>query len=227
MRILLISDVHGEFEKLVKIIDHVKDQKFDLVICNGDFTDMFTVPEGFSQTDIGELVLQKILSLGKPVFAIPGNHDPYETLDLLDEYDVNLHNKAKDFNSLSFIGWGGAPTPFNTKFEPTEEETKEHLERLITHVKGKDFVLVSHNPPYNTKVDKTEAGMNVGSKVIREFIEKNKPLLCVSAHIHEAGGQDHINKTKIFYPGPAFEGFYGIIEISDGKINCESKKVKL
>lgn len=221
-KIMVVADIHGEFEKFSKIVDKTKEHDFDLVICPGDFTDVFNTPEGYSQVDITELILQKLLSFGKPVFCVPGNHDPYDTLDLLDEYDVNIHGRVKKLRGLEFVGFGGAATPFNTKFEPTEEEIKETLEKGVNDIKGK-FILVTHNPPFGTNLDKTETGEHVGSKTIREFIEKNKPLLAISAHIHEAGGIDKLGETTLFYPGVAYEGYYGLVEVGK-EIKCEIKK---
>lgn len=221
-KIMVVADIHGEFEKFSKIVDKTKEHDFDLVICPGDFTDVFNTPEGYSQVDITELILQKLLSFGKPVFCVPGNHDPYDTLDLLDEYNVNIHGKVKKLKGLEFVGFGGAATPFNTKFEPTEEEIKETLEKGVNDIKGK-FILVTHNPPFGTNLDKTETGEHVGSKSVREFIEKNKPLLAISAHIHEAGGIDKLGETTIFYPGVAYEGYYGLVEVGK-EIKCEIKK---
>lgn len=222
LRIMVIADVHGEFEKFSKVIDKTKEHNFDLVICPGDFTDVFNTPEGYSQIDITEIVLQKLLSLKKPVFCVPGNHDPYDTLDLFDEYDVNIHGRVVKFKDLEFVGFGGAATPFNTKFEPTEEEIKETLEKRVKDIKGR-FILVTHNPPFGTKLDKTETGEHVGSKTIREFIEKNKPLLAISAHIHEAGGIDKLGETTLFYPGVAYDGYYGLADVGK-EIKCEIKK---
>lgn len=221
-KIMVVADIHGEFEKFSKIVDKTKEHDFDLVICPGDFTDVFNTPEGYSQVDITELILQKLLSFGKPVFCVPGNHDPYDTLDLLDEYNVNIHGMVKKLKGLEFVGFGGAATPFNTKFEPTEEEIKETLEKRVNDIKGK-FILVTHNPPFGTNLDKTETGEHVGSKSIRGFIEKNKPLLAISAHIHEAGGIDKLGETTLFYPGVAYEGYYGLVEMGK-EIKCEIKK---
>jgi len=223
LKILVIADIHGEFEKFSKIIDKLSGRDFDLVICPGDFTDIFNIPEGYSQMDIAELIVQKLLSLGKPLFCIPGNHEPYEIIEVFDEYNVNLHERTRKFNDLEFVGFGGAATPFNTKFEPTDEEIKQALERKTKEIKGR-FILVTHNPPLGTNLDKVETGEHVGSKAIREFIEQRKPLLAISAHIHEAGGTDKLGSTTIFYPGVAYEGYYGLVEIGD-EIKCEIKKI--
>jgi Icc-related predicted phosphoesterase len=228
LKILVIADVHGEFEKFSKIIESLMSQDFDFVLCPGDFTDMYNVPEGYSQFDIAEIVIQKLLSLNKPVFCVPGNHDPYELIELFEEYGVNLHEKVKKANEkLMFIGFGGAATPFNTKFEPTEEEIEKALEKQLIHIKGKKFILLTHNPPFGTKLDKIQTGEHVGSTTVRKFIEKEKPMLAISAHIHEAYGIDKFGQTTLFYPGPSYEGFYGIVEIDEniGEVKCIMKKV--
>lgn len=222
LKILIIADVHGEIGALSRFLEKFKEENFDLVLCPGDFTDMFNIPEGFSQMDTAEIVLQKILSLGKPTLCIPGNHEPYEILEMFDEYGVNLHGRSKNFKGFEIIGFGGASTPFNTKFEPSEEEIKENLSKIRTPPKTKT-ILLTHCPPYGTKLDKTEKGEHVGSPAIRNFIEKRKPILAVSAHIHEARGIDKLNNTTIFYPGAVFEGFYGMVTI-DKKVRCEIKR---
>ncbi|MBN2043219.1 MAG: metallophosphoesterase [Candidatus Aenigmarchaeota archaeon] len=222
MKILIIADIHGEIEILSKFIEKVRGQEFDLVICPGDFTDMFNIPEGYSQIDIAEIIIQKIMSLDKPVLCIPGNHDPYEIVELFEEYGLNVHAVSKKINEYNMVGFGGASTPFNTKFEPTEEEIWEKLENASAELKGK-FILVTHVPPEGTKLDRVEGGKHVGSRKVREFIEKHKPLIAISAHIHENSGEDKIGNTTVFYPGAIYERNYGIITI--GKtIKCESKK---
>lgn len=223
LKILVVADMHGEFEKFSALVEKLRGQDFDLIICPGDFTDMYNIPEGYTQIDIAELILHKLLSFGKPVLCIPGNHEPYEIVDLFDEYDVNLHEKIKKIKGVEFVGFGGAATPFNTKFEPTEEEIDASLEKRVKGVKGK-FVLVVHNPPFNTNMDKVETGEHVGSKAVRRFIENAKPMLAISAHIHEAGGTDKLGKTTLFYPGVVYEGYYGIVEIGD-EVKCEMKKI--
>ena len=229
MKILIFADIHGEFERASQVLNHVKTEGIDLILCPGDFTDMFAVPEGFSQLDIADMVLQRIMALKVPVLCVPGNHDPYDVLELFNEYNVNLHDKVKKVKGHTLMGWGGAPTPFNTIFEPSEEETKEGLEKLLGKVKGEKFILVVHNPPKDTLLDTTFTKKHVGSIAIKEFIEKARPPLVISAHIHEARGTDKIGDSTLFYPGALFEGYYGIAEVDDrtGKIKCEARRIKI
>lgn len=223
LKILVIADIHGEFEKFSRMIGRINKKDFDMVICPGDFTDIHSTPEGYSQLDIAELVLQKILSLKKPLFCVPGNHEPYDVLELFDEYGVNIHEKVRNFKGYDFVGFGGAATPFNTKFEPSEKETEQALERVTKKIKGK-FVLVTHNPPLNTKLDTAADGGHVGSAAVRNFILKTAPRLAISAHIHESGGVDMLEKTKLFYPGTVMDGVYGVVEMGKN-IKCKTIRV--
>lgn len=225
MRLLIIADVHGEFEKLGKLLDKIK-EGFDAVLCPGDFTDMQNTPKDFTQIDIADIVLQKLVSLKKPVLCVPGNHDPYEIVDLFEEYGVNLHGKHMKIGETSFVGFGGAQTPFNTPFEPTDEEIKSGLAGALTKAKGQTIMMV-HWPAYGTKLDEVGQSKHAGSKVIREIIEQKKPALCISAHIHENHGKDVLAGCTLFYPGPAYEGRYGIAEIEGNKVTCKALKETL
>ena len=223
MKILVLADIHGEYQALDRVLDAAGDD-YDLLICPGDFTDMFNIPQHFTQLDIANLVVQKLLTLGKPLLCVPGNQDPYEILDIFDEHETNLHGKKTSVAGQTFVGWGGAATPFKTLIEPTEAETTSALNKLAPGLK--DFILVVHNPPRDTKLD-LAGGKHVGSQAIRDFILKHRPRLAISAHIHESPGEDTLNTTRLFYPGPAYEGNYGIVEITPDKVACERKTVKL
>jgi len=224
MRILVLADIHGERRALSKVID-AAGKDFDLVVCPGDVTDMFSVPQDFSQMDVANMVLQQLLAIGKPVLCVPGNHDPYEIIELFRNYGVNLHCTTEKRGGTTFLGFGGAATPFNTIIEPSEKETAAWLDRLSSKA-PRGFVLVVHSPPKDTKLDKTKGG-HVGSQAIRAFIESKKPLLAISAHIHENRGEDRLGGTTLFYPGPVYDGYYGMVEIKAGKASCESKQTKL
>ncbi len=225
MKILVIADIHGYYEKTFEKLSKIDTSKFDIMICPGDFTDMLNQPPGFSQIDVADMLLQKLLAFNLPMYCVPGNHDPYEIVELFDDYRVNLHNKVNTFKGMKFLGFGGASTPFNTTFEPTEEETMSSLGVLGKSVKDNNFVLVVHNPPKNTKVDVTMSGQHVGSQAIRDFITKKQPTLVISAHIHESGNIDKIGNSTLFYPGPFYDGYYGIAEIKGSGVKCDIKKI--
>jgi Icc-related predicted phosphoesterase len=226
MKILVIADVHGYSEDISAFFSKMDPKEYDLLVCPGDFTDMFNQPPGFSQHNVADIILQKLVAFGIPLLCVPGNHDPYEIIEAFDEYGANLHNKKKTFGGERFIGWGGALTPFHTAFEPTEEETAAALGEL-GRGEPPGAILVVHNPPLNTLLDKTATGEHVGSSAIREFIEEKKPKLVISAHIHESRGEDVVGESKIFYPGPFYTGAYGVVDVNGNDVKCEIKKISL
>jgi Icc-related predicted phosphoesterase len=175
---------------------------------------------------VADIVLQKLLIPNKPLLCIPGNHDPFEIVEIFDEFGINLHNRVRNFNGLPIIGWGGAMTPFNTLFEPSEEETNEVLTEITKDVSGR-WILVTHAPPKGTKLDRVKDAQHVGSDAVANIIKIKKPLLAISAHIHENKGTDKIGGTTVFYPGPAFDGCYGVVTIDAGRVRCEMKRVKM
>ncbi|MBN2101832.1 MAG: metallophosphoesterase [Candidatus Aenigmarchaeota archaeon] len=225
MKFLILADVHGDFLKLSQIMKKEKG-KYDAIIAPGDFTDMHDIPDGFTQLEIAEIVICRMMSSKKPVFAVPGNQDPYGIMEIFKDYGINIHADSKIIDGLPIMGWGGAMTPFDTRFEPTEEETKKYINETYKEMNNEKFILVVHNPPYNTKLDMVTDKKHVGSRNIRNFIERTRPVLAVSAHIHESDGDDKIGDTTLFYPGPVFQGKYGIAEINkNGKVSCETKNV--
>lgn len=226
MKILVIADIHSDLEKLDVILDDAAKELPDVVICPGDVTDMYSPSTVFSQADVGEMAVQKLLAFNKNLLCVPGNQDPHDLLAVLDEYGVSLHGKTKKRCNTLFAGLGGAQTPFNTLFEPTPEETKAALNALRRKLEGKKFIMVVHQPPKDTKVDIAGNGKHVGSEEVRRFAEQAKPTLMISAHIHESAAIDKLGETTLFYPGPVFDGKYGIVELEKNKCACRMMSTK-
>ncbi len=186
---------------------------YDCVLLIGDITN-------FGPMSAADDILSRIKAAGVPTLAIPGNCDPKQVLELLDKYGVNLHAKRVEIGGINFVGLGGSNlTPFNTPFELQETEIQEELEKL-TCATGEKTVLVTHAPPFDTTVDMTAQGTHVGSKSIRQFIEKTQPLAAICAHIHEARNTDTLDKTLVVNPGPISKGFAAEIEVG-GKVSAK------
>lgn len=57
-------------------------------------------------------------------------------------------------------------------------------------------VSVFHSPPYDTRIDTLHDGKPIGSRAIRDYIDKYQPLLSLHGHIHEAPYMSGIYFTK-------------------------------
>ncbi len=220
MNILIISDIHNDMENIMKYIDKLSLFDFDVVVSPGDLTN-FNIPKGFTRADIGELIIEELKGLSKPLLIVPGNQDK-ELIHLLEDEKISLHGKGKIIKNIGFYGFGGAKTPFNTSFEPSEDEIKKGLENAYEMIKKtKIKVQVTHAPPARTKLDVLFTGAHTGSEIVREFIEKKKPVLAISAHVHEAKGTDELETTKLINSGRFPEGYCGIASIKKGMVTAK------
>ncbi len=210
MQIAAITDLHGRTITDVKRIEKL--QQSDLLIIIGDITH-------FGDRKAAEKVLDVLQTINKSIIAVHGNCD-YDSVNyLLTTTGISVHNEMKTINDINIYGIGGCTrSPFNTPQEYTENEITDFLKNFKT---SNDHwnILVSHSPPYNTKVDRTFMGLHVGSKAVRKFIEIRKPDLVLCGHIHEARGVDTVNDTIVINPGP-FPDHIAFISIKD-KISYE------
>ena len=212
MEVVAITDVHGRVEKVRKLTGILAGRRPDLILIAGDITH-------FSGWEVARKVLEPVLSLGVPVLAVHGNCDGRDVPKLLEELGIGLHDKRVEINGVGFIGLGGSNiTPFNTIWELTEDEIMKILEQ---NYRPGDVIL-SHVPPRDTKADRTHSGLHVGSKALREFIERNQPSLVVTGHIHEARSVDRVGKTVIVNPGPLFRGYYAVIGLNEATKKVEN-----
>jgi len=195
MKALVIGDIHG---KKISLPEEAKD--VDAVFIVGDFTN----------ADTPEFAEEVLDVFSYKVFAVPGNMDRKEVLEILEKRGVSIHSKAVEYNGFSILGLGGSnPTPFNTPFELQEEEIEKALSKF-----NDISIAVFHAPPYGL-FDWVGGGTSVGSKAIRKWIEKTKPKVVFCAHIHEHQGVAKFGETLIVKVGTAMQGDAAIVDIND------------
>jgi len=227
MRILIISDGHGAVDQLDRLEPIMKDA--DAVLFGGDFAQ-------YGKPETGQPFLERLAHAHDRIFAVTGNCDEPFFKDSLDEYDISIEGSLSYYCGLVLSGsGGGSKFDGTTPNERTDEELVSDL-HLVAECAGEEnpgdesqtdklpvsdelwnnLILVIHNPPKDTKLDVITNGAHVGSPLIRDFIEKYKPLLVVSGHIHESAAIDKIGGTTLINPGALLQGKYAIAEISGG-----------
>ncbi len=197
MKLLVFSDVHADEEVVGNLIKKAKKSKVDALVSAGDL----------AHFGVGLDEVFRKLDIGLPLLIVPGNHEaPSQMVNAAKQFKFirNLHTKTILFNSVLFFGCGGSSfTPFGTPNELSEREFKELLAKFDSEQKNKvdKFVLVLHEPPYNTQLDLLDS-THGGSKNVRDFIERHKPDYCICGHFHENKGKmDKIGKTILINPG--------------------------
>jgi Icc-related predicted phosphoesterase len=220
MDILVVSCIHNDVESLLTQFDKISQFKFDVIVCPGDFTNL-NIPKGFTRIDIGRLIIEELKTFGKFLITVPGSWDK-ELIDLLKQTTNSVHGTGIVIDNVGFYGYGGARTPFNTPFEPSDSEIIKGLEAGYAAVAAAERkIQVTHMPPADTKLDVIFSGAHVGSPAIREFILNHKPDVAISAHIHEARGVDELGGTKLLNAGRFPEGYCGLVHVSKEKVEVE------
>lgn len=194
MKILAFTDIHGSLQALKRIEQKTKSQNPDLLVCTGDVTI-------FEHGIIG--ILRKLNKLNKKIIMIHGNHEAASTyikLSRLFKNIIFIHKNHFIKNNVLFLGYGGGGFAMIDK--GFEKFAKTKFKEIIKNNQDKKIILVTHAPPYKTRLDKLMQG-HCGNKSIRHFVEGNKIDLLICGHLHENfGKEDKIGKTKVINPGP-------------------------
>lgn len=182
----------------------------------------------------------------KEIYVIMGNDDFRVNFSILETAEKNkilhsIHKKSVKLNkSLNIAGYSFVnPTPFRLKdwekpdfdngriprqlfseeirsIEKENGTISEDLMQLKKLSNPKQTIYVIHAPPFNTKLDVITTRQHVGSKSIREFIEKEQPPLTLHGHIHESpkmsgSWKDKIGNTVCINVGSSYP---------EDKLNC-------
>ena len=199
----------------------------------------------------GIRTLRKLNSLNIPILTAYGNNDdsdkePWHKYrdkkkKSLDFQIRKLKNiKLIDYNFIKIkdflIYFVGVKFPRKSKkiikgwanhYKISLEEHKK-LNKFFKKVDPKKVVLVTHEPPLNTKFDKVinkesfHHGNHVGDYVLRDVIKRYKPFVHISGHMHEHQGKQYLGKTLLISHGPAQFGKFALLELENNKI----KKLK-
>src|SRR5208337_35577 len=144
MRVLCLSDIHGEAAGLGELLSR---EEPDVVIVAGDITHLGGRAEAHA-------VLAPILSSDARLLAVAGNMDRESVRDYLGELGVDLHARGTVMAGVGFMGLGGGtPSPFGTPWELEDGESARGLEAGLAQITAAPFrVLVSHAPPFRTRL---------------------------------------------------------------------------
>jgi hypothetical protein len=158
------------------------------------------------------------------LYVSGGNDDRFIIDDVLKKSDsvvgceMELVTLPEGYEMVT-CGWVN-PTPWKTPREVPDEKLEAMLEGLMSKTqKYSRLVCNFHAPPYNSGLDtapkvnpdlSVKVGFGgiefdrVGSKAVRNVIEKYKPLLGLHGHIHESAGFRRLGKTFCVNPGSEY-----------------------
>jgi uncharacterized protein len=181
---------------------------------------------------------ERLEGQGLRCFVCPGNDDQFEVDEIVGSAKhVELaEGRVVDIDGfqLASTGWSN-PTPWNTFREEEEPHLAERIERVVSQVTAppERTIFSLHCPPYGSGLDEApeldehmrlkhagRAPVPVGSKAVREAIERHQPALSLHGHIHECRGNARIGKTLCINPGSSYEQgelLGAVVDVEGGK----------
>jgi len=209
MTILVGSDLHNDEGALEWFCTLAEQHRPDMIAFLGDFV------TGGPVSYVREVALT-LRPLAEYVLAVPGNHDPRESLVELDIVSIdgfkNLHKQAAWINGFSFAGLGGSiHTPKHAgEFEFDDEG---YADGLVACLPADIWVL--HNP-LKGFLDVMPSGVSLGSEsLLKAYREQSlPPQLVLSGHVHAQAGSQRFGPTLFLNPGSLAEGSAALVSLA-------------
>jgi Icc-related predicted phosphoesterase len=175
---------------------------------------------------------ERMSQYGIDVFVMAGNDDPWICDEVLAGAahvemcdDRVVHIGPHEMISLSYAN----PTPWHTPRELDEDALYRRIERLADQLEDPSTSIFNlHVPPYDSGLDRAReirddltvvyrsgqpVEIPVGSKAVREAIERYQPLVSLHGHIHESRGEATIGRTLALNSGSEYNSgrIHGVV----------------
>lgn len=190
MKILALSDIHGDRTFIKRMAEKGAKEKVDLVILAGDIVGHNGSVEG---------LIGPFKEKGLEVAVLPGNHEGMvEIGSIIDQYGAhNLHGYTMIKGDVGIFGCGYGDIGIH---QLTEEEFLKTLKDARSKLKGvKKTLMVTHVQPSDSILG---LGIFPGSSGVRKAIIELKPDIHICGHIHETHGiEEMIGKTRVINVG--------------------------
>ena len=168
------------------------------------------------------LAAEKLAGTKVRCFVSPGNDDEFEVDEVIRRAKaVELgEGRVVDIDGFSMIssGWSN-PTPWNTHREESEDKLTVRIDAMAKQIPDLSKAIFNlHCPPFKSGLDEAPAIDSdlklmhggralrpVGSRAVREAIDRHQPVLSLHGHVHESKGAVKLGKTLSINPGSSYE----------------------
>lgn len=190
MKILALSDIHGDKDFIRRMAEKGAEEKVDLVLLAGDLV-------GFDNSTEG--LIGPFKEKGLEVGVLPGNHEGLAEIGfLVEKYKIkNLHGYILKKGDVGFFGCGYGDVGIH---QLTEEDFFKTLKKGHESLEGiKKKIMVTHVQPKDSLIG---LGMWPGSSGVRKAVEELQPDFHLCGHVHESEGiEEVIGKTRVINVG--------------------------
>jgi uncharacterized protein len=203
MRILTISDIHGQYDAFrLENLPEV-----DVILMAGDLTNF-----GLRPPPTYQLHAERELEQARTWFEqlhqhcprilwVQGNHDIDLPNDLLEPFAQNIRDQSVTIedngDSISVRGVS-LTCAFDKPFlaQQWAFTTINPLADSSAFDFGYHDIIVSHSPPLDC-LDRTNSGQHIGSPALQKHVLEHQPKLVVCGHVHEAAGVQALGQSMV------------------------------
>ena len=172
-----------------------------------------------------KLAGERLKNTGIRCFISAGNDDKHSIDSILEASDYAVYPEGKVFSidehhEMISCGYSNT-TPWRCPRDIAEEELLKKIDDMAVKVKAMESCIFNlHCPPYGTTIDQapkldeemrpvmTPGGIlmmvPVGSKAVRQAIERYQPKFGFHGHIHESKGTFKIGRTLCINPSSEY-----------------------
>jgi Icc-related predicted phosphoesterase len=168
---------------------------------------------------------ERLAPQGIPLYMMLGNDDEQELTEIIERSDW-VHQAegrvCRVADQFEMVSWGwSTPTPWDTPREQTEAEMTQSIAAMTDRLVDPERAIFNlHCPPYESGIDNAPAldadfrpivkggqpkEIPVGSRAVREAIERCAPLIGLHGHVHDASGTQMVGRTRCFNPGSNYQ----------------------
>ncbi|MBN1896769.1 MAG: metallophosphoesterase [Candidatus Aenigmarchaeota archaeon] len=231
--IVFATDLHGEIYQYEKVFEVAAGKNVKALVIGGDIGPFLSVIgdiAGYQKDFISSYLIPRLKDFQKKtpkdVFLMMGNDDLKMNMEALEKGEKEgtfkiINQKVYPLGGKYIAGYSFVnEAPILIKdWEKSESLIEDDLERLSDKSDPRKTIYSMHAPPIGTNLDIIFSGDHVGSRAVREFIEKKQPYLTLHGHIHESprmsgSWKDIIGETISVNPGKGSILVFGLNDLN-------------
>jgi len=216
MRVLVVSDLHGDLEAARRAAGLVRP---DLILCCGDWGD----PDQVTEPDLAEF-----LEIA-PVYSTFGNHDPLDILSRLRNRDGSpvllAQGTVHEFAGLRLAAIGGIWAKSHTKSHYVTDADVDLAAARIAQA-GPVDILLTHGCPIGL-ADLAPTGRHGGQRCFLEAFNTVKPRLHLCGHLHVAQERTLKDGRQVINVGATPEGSIVVVEFDAKNATLSARLLEL
>ncbi len=213
MRMLAVSDMHGNIENVMRALD---EYPADLVVSCGDWGD---------PGELDGAALEEIASRA-PIVSVYGNHDDTDVLSSVSNRDgssILLRNgEVRRVRDLNIAGISGIWAKSHRKPYYVTDEDVEEIARGLT---GRRVdILLTHGCPVGL-ADVVPGGRHGGQRCFLDAFKMVSPRLHLCGHLHAAQKKQLADGRLVVNIGHTLQGDYWTFDFVGGELTFEHRRL--